>query len=294
MPPLGGVMLTRWTIPLVCLLSGCPFVFGPPDLSRIDRQTRDSGTETETETGTETETDGALHAPIVVSMSLVPSIESLAVSFAVADTELDLVGGRVTLVSEGGEELELQIPEEIDHWDALGTSFISIPIEFLSCDDGYHTSWTLTVTDAAGHTSAPSSADLEIQALGLLPESPEDHKLGVLGGPTVMCVSYEYDEHDAQPINWQLQADIEAVRFGVGESGLYRVEAAWQSAMQVGLYLYADGYGAIGGYSYEYGASQRTIWGELEEGELYQLRPSFWSRNGADPPYEVTLLVLQE
>jgi hypothetical protein len=279
-------MTTRWTMPLVSLLSGCPFVFGPPDLSNVDRRPRDPAVQAET--GTEPETEPL--APVIVSMQLAPSIDSLAVRFAVADTDLDLVGGHVTLASAQGEELELQIPDEIERWDALGTSMVSLPIDFLSCDTGYEATWTLTVTDAAGHTSAPSAAEIEVVGLGLLPESPEAHRVGVLGPATVMCVSYE----SLDDTNWQLQSDTEMVRFGVEEAGLYRIEAAWQSAMQVWLYLYADGYSPIGGYLYEYAANERTIWGELSPDELYQAVPSFGLRNGAQPPYEVTLLILQE
>ena len=150
--------MTRF-LPFVALvLSGCPFVFGPPDLTNVALETdadtdvdSDADADTDTDVDTDTTIPGA--TPLVVSAAVqFTAIDHIDIQFSIADSDDDLLGGKVRLF-DGTNELEAwDIPADILIWDPAGLStvehFVPIPCT------GYHPELSLVVDDLAGHVSA--------------------------------------------------------------------------------------------------------------------------------------------
>ena len=295
MAGLTGVRCGWWCVVLVLSGTGCPFVFGPPDLSKVDIVVTDGDSGTEVTTPTvdteDTGTAPTFDVPTVVDFQLKRFVDKLGFAFSVVDTDDDFVSGKVTFMSdvEGSAPLIYTIPGDLDLWEPLARSVVTVPQDWLPCD-GLTEKWTITVTDAAGHVGPPVEAELRINGLGLVQEG-NLYDFGWLGETTVACVEFNADPLNPDPIQNQLQLDREDLRFVAVSSGTYAFELAWQNVMDADSRLLtrarssraADGPG-------------RTCLGVLPSGTWWPTRPTSCRRSttsvrGNEPPYVGTLLM---
>jgi hypothetical protein len=274
-------------------LAGCPFVFGAPDLSNVDQANSDDTSE---DTGTDTDTEvPVFDLPDVVSFQGRRLLESVEFELQLADEDLDLVGGTLELTSSVGDTLSLSIPEDIDVWQADGTSTLTLEAPFLDCQEGYDATWTARVIDAGGHEGLPQATDVMVEALGALPESDYSHDIGYITGGTVACVTFNTTIGSTEPPLLQLQNDGEGIDFRVPDTASWTIEVAWLSEMDVDLFMfiqddmspYYTEYDIAS--SVEYGPIWESLTLELMGDLLYQAKPSFWDSYGASPPYTATV-----
>lgn len=280
---------------LVLASTGCPFVFGPPDLSKVDILVTDddSGTTdgtTPTE-DTDTGTIPSYDVPKVVDLELKRFVDKLGVAFSVVDTDQDLVSGRVTLMSnvEGATPLIYTIPGDLDVWEPLGRSVISIPQDWLPCE-GLDESWTITLTDAAGHVGPSVDAELQINGLGLVGEA-ELYDFGWLEATTVACVEFNADSDLPNPIQEQLQLDREDLRFRAVTSGTYSFALSWQNVMDADLLLLDENALQIAPPTIQVGPAWEAYLQPLVADTIYTLSPKYYYLDGNTPPYLATLLM---
>jgi hypothetical protein len=275
-------------------LAGCPYVFGAPDLSNVDQATtQDSGEETGTDTDTEVP---GFDLPDVISLQGRRFIDFVRFELQVADEDLDLVGGTLELSSTVGDTMTLRIPEDIDIWQADGTSTITLPTSFLDCMEGYDATWTARVTDAAGHQGLPQATDVMVEGLGSYPESPYAHEAGYLTGSAVACVTFNVAV--GTPPGETLQAlrdDLEGVNFLVPDTANWTIEVAWPSTMDVDLFLFVQDETSPYYSEYaiasavNYGSSWESLTLELKGDLLYQASSAFWDSYGAMAPFVATV-----
>jgi hypothetical protein len=275
-------------------LAGCPYVFGAPDLSNVDQAITDEPTG-ETDTGEDTEVP-PFDLPDVISLRGRRFIDFVRFELQLADEDLDLVGGTLELSSTDGDTLSLRIPEDIDVWQADGTSTVTLPASFLDCRQGYDTTWTVRAVDAAGHQGLPQATDVMVQALGSYPESPYAHEAGYLTGSAVACVVFNIEIDSSPPdITEALRNDLEGINFQVADTALWTVEVAWLSSMDADLFMFVQD--ETSPYYSEYPIASSVNYGsvwesltlELKGDLLYQANSAFWDDYGAMAPYEVTV-----
>jgi hypothetical protein len=229
--------------------TGCPFVFGPPDLSRVDRGApadADTDTDADTDADADTDTDGptgdsgpSADAPTVLSFAVAPHVQGVTFLFSSADPQQDYAGGEVVL-SDGSTELRLLVPDDIPGFDANGVNAIRVPraAGWLACDDEVHEQWTLTIRDFAGNVSAPAVAPLDAAPVRL----PEiGNRLADVHRPWegqeppfLACVTLEADPADGTPDGIELSSDLEPIRFDL-PAGRWRAELAW--AARIGVWF---------------------------------------------------------
>ncbi len=225
------------------LLGGCPFLFEPPDLSRVDGPPvgeADTDTDTDVDTDTDTDTEPTAEtgispdAPTVLSFEAAPHILTTTFLFSVADLQQDFSGGRLT-VTDGTVTEVFEIPADIPDFNGNGLNRVRIdrPAGWIDCESDLHETWTLVITDRAGHDSAPATAPLDVVAQRLPETGNQPHDPWPGGTPPfVACVTRSADPLDATPAGIQLANDYEFVRFEL-PSGTFRTELAWEARIGI-------------------------------------------------------------
>ncbi|MCB9687015.1 MAG: hypothetical protein H6735_18390 [Alphaproteobacteria bacterium] len=193
--------------PLALLtLTGCPFIFEPPDLSNVDGGSdtdtdvftdtdadadadtdsdTDSDTDADTDSDTDADTDSDTDAdtdsdtdtgipgdpPSVVALHVIPHFDDARLEFSIADVDGDLIGGNIEF-SDGTNVFVKQIPGDLDVWDQFGTSMVTVPqpVNRFQCGIDMVQNWTARATDFAGHRGASFPVTLTVPSYGVLPD----------------------------------------------------------------------------------------------------------------------------
>jgi len=306
------------------LLAGCPFIFGPPDMSNVSDE---GGTDDTTDGDADTDTDGDGDAdtdedtdttdtdidpgllPVVHSFDLSPRMDSVMLEFDVTDAQGDLDGGSVE-ISNGTDGWTLAIPGGIDDWHTPGKSFHSLemqdwlfpdldpgPAYDPDCDAGSDLTWSLTAVDDAGHRSAAFQTPLSIPTMGLLPDIDPYPYLDAGVPPFVLCAEFEDATQFAR------QNDIEAVKFLTPVTGDYLFQLKWQKDADLDIFVYDLPSGDFvvpdepyDGYGYGYYDGFEDLHHHLDGGQNWEVWVSYYlSPIGSnDPPYLGRLLVTPE
>lgn len=293
------------------LLSGCPFVFGPPNLTNVEGGTPFTDT---VEGNTDLDGDADPSAPTVVSFEVVPRMTQVVLHFAIADADNDLVGGSLS-VSDGTTGRTFDIPGDVDVWDPLGTSTILLPMvprpgtqSWLDCNTPVHETWSAVPIDLEGNVGLSVQASLDIVALGSLPEGDG---LGPLGQhvvsevpPFMGCVGYEIDPDDPRSDNQQLARDVEAIEFTTPPGG-YVAETQWDPANGADIDLYVHFYPIVDvnpqdmiadsiDFSVTDGPSpEQATWSATND-QAWLMDLLFFQILGGEPPFEAQFLVSPE
>lgn len=273
----------RGLVPVIALLSaGCPFVFGPPDLSNVDLDPS-GGSGEPAEVG-----------PAILSLGGHRLLDQAKFEISLPDDE-EIIGGRLEMSSAEGERFSLVIPDEIEGWKPGSVSTFELPLPFLDCEEGYSSTWTAQIVDRAGRIGPMSSTTLSVTALGRFVESYYAHDAGYVTEPLVACVSFEGDPLSSD-FDQQLQADLEGIQFRVLQVADYSISLGWPTSIDIDLYLYDTSSlpGTEIASSISYGPLWESVVVPLQPGIPYQLVPYFFSRNGAGLPYIVTALFRPE
>jgi hypothetical protein len=280
----GARFLASVTLPL----AGCPFVFGGPDLSHVDGRPTDgdSDTDTDADTDTDTATEPPGVPPELVQFEVTPFLDQLGVQFAFVQGDAPVLGGTVNLDDGEGTSYALAIPGQLLSWDPLGTSVVSVsPWNLIDCEAGLSRTWTLTLTDSGGETSAPMQASIDVLPLGHYAEEAL-HVVGPTPAPWVACVQWDGSTQA------ELFDDFEYVSWEVETGADYVFELGWSQSMDGDIYVFdaAQPQYAI--------AIATTIGSEFEVLPVtlatgsYEIRPQFFATQDlADAPFTGTLMV---
>ena len=183
----------RSALPLLALgLAGCPYIFGPPDLSNVIRDsgapptTSPSGTTPAGTTPTGTTTGTNPDAPVLSEVTATPGFDTVAVQFRVEDRNGDLTGATVS-VDTGAAVLQYTVPADLESWSQFDVSELAVP-KATPCE-GYTEAWEVTITDAAGNPSAPVPVAVAVRGSATVPVGGTD--LGALAPPSTVCGQIE-------------------------------------------------------------------------------------------------------
>lgn len=200
----------RLTLPLSFLvLTGCPYIWGPPDLSNVGLPPGtgdDPPLDKTTDPGGSTEPPTADTGPIVdpvapeVTMSAHYLGDDIELRIVIDDPDGDLEGGSVTWwegTDAPGEPIELSAGTP--GWNDSEQTFTLRPSEPpQDCEEDRSFMFGVLVTDNGGRISAPAFASLEIQTVEL-PWSwfSSPTNIGDVRAPAILCGVFESgDERD--------------------------------------------------------------------------------------------------
>ena len=295
------------------LLAGCPYIFGPPDMSNVKDEgdgddTTDGDADTDTDADGDADTDiDPVVPPVVTSFEISPRLLAMSIAFEVDDEQSDLSGGTLE-ISDGDDVYTLDIPADIDDWNGEGApSYHMLDLDKTwlfpdldagaayvpDCDAGEDATWTLTAVDAAGHRSEPLGNHLVIPAFGTLPE-PDYPYVDAGAPPFVFCAEFE----DA--LGSGRYTDIEAIEFTSATTGVYVFDLGWEKEVDLDILLYdlptyepVDT--AYDGQGYGYIPPEDLVW-SLVGGQDWVVQVRYWDipLGTNDPPYLGRLLVTPE
>ncbi|MEQ1502216.1 MAG: hypothetical protein ABMB14_08290 [Myxococcota bacterium] len=310
---------------LLAGLFGCPYVFGPPDLSNVDADgdptTPPSDGDADTDADSDADADSDSDAdtdplpgdpPVIATFTVSPRLTQVVVQFALADPDDTSLLGVTLNLNDGTTDRPYVIPD-VTQWDPEGVSTIVVQIpeipgtpSWLDCDTPVHQTWTLTATDLDGHVSEVAEVPLDVEALGTLPEVgdvwPLDQHAVAAAPPFTGCVTFEVDPLDPANDNQQLRRDFEGIGFTTTTPANYVAELGWPAAnpCDVDLYVYwyptrdidLDGIADVIDSSLQAGAgAETTTWvSQTSEGFLVDF-PFFQQLGGGSPPYTAQFLV---
>lgn len=229
----------RW-LPLAAL-GGCPFLFGPPDLSHVDGPDGDADPHTGSSAGTHSAplpSDG----PEVLSFTVSPRLGGVALSFVVTDPQGDFAGGTVT-ASDGTDAFVFAIPADVPDFNANGVNSVVVARDpsWVGCDTDTAEAWTLTVTDFAGHPSAPASAAFSLVSAGVFPEIGDnratDHHTFDTPPPWLACVEFEADPTQPPPDLAELASDHENIEYAL-TAGVWTLGVSWTDPINLDTVLF--------------------------------------------------------
>lgn len=279
--------------PSACvLLTGCPYIFGPPDLSRLAEPTAASVPDTSLATDAEPDVDTATttdvvpppRAPKVVQFEPIPELDQVTVLLAILEGDAPLLGGTVE-VTAGEYAWSLRIPQDFSSWNPLGTSVAVIqPYALLPCA-GYTSDLFVTVTDSASVRSAVAVENVTISGLGVLPEQVDDTTVDPPTATWTACVSFESDV--------PLTGDVENVSFTADASGAYSVWLAGEGEVDLDFAV-EDGSGLLLGFNNDFGYDFANVVVNFEAGSTYTIETRYWSDASLNPPYLGHLFVRLE
>ena len=185
-------------LPLLFLLIGCPYIFGPPEVpSGPDSVPLDADTDTDADTDADTDTDsgttpaGTTTGTTTTTVPLPPEITLITTTFhyGFAHLVLDIqstgtLEGGVVTVDDGGVPIALSIPTDLAAWDPSGIATLEFPTG-TPCT-GLDLAWTLSVTDSAGRQGANAYSALVVPGLDHN-EPDRPNELGSVPGPLILC-----------------------------------------------------------------------------------------------------------
>ncbi|MFT4622479.1 MAG: hypothetical protein ACI8PZ_001135 [Myxococcota bacterium] len=167
-------------------LTGCPFIFGPPDLSNVSSDSAvDTATSVTTPTGTPVTTPTGTadpDAPMLSDVTAAPRFDSVDLSFRVDDPNGDLIGATVA-VDQGSTVLQYIVPADLDLWSQFDVSHLTVP-RTTPCE-GYAEAWEVILTDAGGHVSPTVPVAATVRSAGIVPAGDTD--IGPLLPPLTAC-----------------------------------------------------------------------------------------------------------
>jgi hypothetical protein len=246
-------------------LAGCPYIFGPPDLSNTDADsggTTTPGTVTgniePTEPSTTTGTNP--NAPLLSSVVAAPRFDAVEISFRVDDPNGDLIGSTV-MVDQGDVLTQYVVPADLEVWSQFGVSSLIVP-KALSCD-GYAEAWELTLTDAAGNASATVPVAATVRTTGILAAGDSD--LGRLNAPATACGAIETLKPKQE----------DHLFFTMAASGQLTIELYWtDSSSDLDLYIF-DGAVELA-QSIGSSPAPEAVVVDLDAGGPYRLEVRYW------------------
>lgn len=208
------------------LLTGCPYIFGPPDVSNVDLPPGPDGPVVGSDsTGTTGDTGPISIPPEITNLAVDPSVDGFLFRVGLDDADGDLIGGSI-LVEGAGPAATFAIPEDLSSL-ASGAARFLLPVED-PC-----TSWDLvfrvTVSDAGGHPSVPVELPSAATGLGRLEELQGVFPLGTIAPVLSVCGSI--DSLD----------DSDRISFSVATDQQLRLSLTWTSAADVDYGVYRNG-----------------------------------------------------
>lgn len=225
--------MPRAVIPsLVLVLAGCPWVFGPPDLSNVPGPTIPDPTGSTGSTGSTGHTGAPTPTghtgtpePGVLEVVAVPTSVGIALLMQAPDPDARTELGGTVRIGDGVDELSLALPDDLLRWDPLGQSIAIWPrVDPCASID---TTLSVAVLDAAGAPVSQGSAPALLNGLGRHDESGEPMDLPDLQFPGAVCGSLTFTESDL-------------VRFFAPVGGRWTLTATWDNNADVDLMLYDD------------------------------------------------------
>ncbi len=309
----------------VLFLAGCPYIFGPPDMSNVsddggnddDPTDGDADTDSDSDSDADGDTDedtdtidtdiDPILLPVVTTFDISPRLEALTIQLEVTDVQNDLDGGSLE-ISDGTDIITLDIPGDLDDWNGQGVlSNHVLPLDKTwlfpdldpgvafdpDCDVGSDLTWSLTAVDAAGHRSAPLETRLVVAAFGVLPE-PDFPYIAVGVPPFVVCAEFE------GATDFGRYNDFEFVEFSSQTTDTYLFELAWEKQVDLDILLYelpsgAEVYTYPDGQDFGYDPPEDLRW-PLDGGQGWVAQVRYWETpiGNNDPPYLGRLLVTPE
>lgn len=249
------------------LLLGCPYIFGGPDLSKVDKgrapdtgpvvdtaptevptadtsttEVPDSGLTGDTGLSTAPTGDtgpaptgdtGVGVAPTITGAEVLYRYDGLGVSVVTSDLDGDLEGGTLTVVDDGVVHTFL-IPDELSYWDPKkGDARVRFrPDDYC---DGIDRQLSVTVDDARGLTSAQAVLGVEVFGVGKLVETGVyTTPVGQIEVPAVFCGEATDDY------------DIDAVDIRMPSPAEYTFTLGWDGSADLDFSVY-EGYDYKGG-----------------------------------------------
>lgn len=297
------VMRTSW----LWILCGCPYVFGPPDLSEVDGGPPGAEGDPDTDAEIDTSLDPpASIPPVVSSFEVVPRLSEVVLHFALSDPDTELVGSALSL-SDGTNQWTVAIPEELDVWEPLGISSVALSIppipgtsSWLDCETPVHQVWSAIPVDVDGTVGVAVDAALDIEALGLLPEVgqnlwPDDHTVVSEAPPFMGCVSHELRPGGGYEPDVELARDFEALRFTSDDSDIYVAQLVGSNTNPVDINLFVFGWpnvNEIAGSSLTSGSGSEQLSWNAGFGESWLVEFPFFSLlGGGSPPFRSQFLI---
>lgn len=203
---------------------------------------------------------------------------TIQVAFDAFDLDGDLVGGEVHLTL-GGRGYALDIPGDLDTWDAAGTSRFQIDASDLS--PGETVNGELFLVDAAGHESASLRDSLVLSGSAVTATEGGDtaasaQDLGVLALPTVV----EGDIYRASNDGSAYTGDLDWFELRVTSATSATFVLTWAAAgADYDLHLLRDG--ASAGESIQDGTAQpESFTRTLQPGSTYAVVVAGWAGPG--------------
>lgn len=193
------------------LLTGCPYIFGPPDLSNVDRslvgtdQTDDTVTPVPTGDSrvdtkhSDTGTEKPDPTP-VITVEAVATATNIELRFAITDADGDLE--KAILAWSDGTVAKTELPlkggkgiswNELTYEGSLELDPVPADCSAASIDRTF----AVQITDTAGNVSEAAEARLELLVLDTgSPTNPGQRQLGTITAPALLCGHLE--EGDAR------------------------------------------------------------------------------------------------
>jgi hypothetical protein len=276
------------------LLGGCPYIFGPPDLSHVgggdslpdtdlvdteaDTDTdADSDTDTDTDTDVDTDTDGGVDpsAPVVVSFTPTLAAPGIVVDFLLANTGNDITGGHV-YVDVNGTMHDFLIPTDIPGWHAAQENVLVVPIADM-CQGGTY-DVTFTVADFGGHTSIPEHASFVLDGIGTWNESADPVDFGVLGVDAEgLCGVLEDDTDD------------DTVLFQVPVAGDYIVSLAWDTTADIDFTMYDEADNEIAHGNNSDNDPESELAQALDPSHFYRVNLVYYNYTGTPSTWQMVI-----
>ncbi|MEQ1503525.1 MAG: hypothetical protein ABMB14_14910 [Myxococcota bacterium] len=258
----------------VLLLAGCPFVFGPPDLSHVDLPTSATTGGTGSITSTPSETGvPQTEAPLILSASLSPAISAFTIDLVAIDPDGPLDGGQVVVTDPLGPVFTFDYPADVQ----VAADQFRVVIPGDPCV-GWDLSYDVVVIDPSGTPSAVTTVASSGVGPGRVPEQTGKFDLGNLATPVAVCSGIE------------VPFEVDGFRFTAPASIALTMSLSWEGSGNLDLQLkLANDAGVLVTTGYSGGEPEVTSPFQLTAGQTYDL---FVLHNGGASPGLYQLLLL--
>jgi hypothetical protein len=213
------------------LLPGCPFVFGPPDLSNVPGSAPSTDGEpdtTETGTGPPDPTGDTGPPPVppeITDARVDRNWEGFTFRVAITDPDGDLSGGRVVVDDGDGVFREMFVPYDVSIVGGQARFVIETDEGCASWDHAFE----ITIHDAAGNSSEPAVLITAGTGGGEAEEAPFPVVLGTVEPVFATCGGFYGN------------GDRDQFAFGVATAGRMTLSLTWNTAADVDFDLYRNG-----------------------------------------------------
>jgi hypothetical protein len=257
--------------PLLVVLAGCPYIFGPADLSRVPKP---AGTTGETGTPALPTGDTGPVGPVVTRVRALPLYEAVDLLFDFEPAGALAEGG--TLVVEVDDDAPIELPIG-DEAVLLGDAAVRWRLAVPGSCDGIQRTIRATVLDPLGRSGGSGSLELDIAGAGIVPEQAGLYELGELTPPVVFCGD----------IGTQQDSDPMRIVAGAGGEMLAVLSFTAGGNPDLDFVLFENGSYAVAGYGVY--VNPEIVPVIVTQGVPYEINVTYWS--GQVPvPYQFALL----